>query len=58
MIPALILMAFAGALGWHRAGKRGGTSADRWQYAAAHAIPTFLMVMILMTVAGRMGWLG
>lgn len=58
MIPALILMALAGAIGWHRAGKRGGTTADRMQYAVAHAVPAFLVVMIAMTVAGHMGWLG
>ena len=58
MIPALVLMVLAGAVGWHRAGKRGGTTADRFQYAAAHGIPAFLAVLILMTIAGRMGWLG
>ena len=58
MIPALILMVLAGALGWHRAGKRGGTTADRWQYAAAHGIAAFLVVLFLMTIAGRLGWLG
>ena len=25
------------ALGWIRAARRGGTQADRWQYAIAHA---------------------
>ena len=58
MIPALILMTLAAAIGWHRAGKRGGTKADRWQYAVAHAIPAFLVTMILMTIAGHLGWLG
>lgn len=58
MIPALILMALAGGVGWHRAGKRGGTTADRWQYAIAHAVPAFLVAMIVMTIAGHMGWLG
>lgn len=57
MIPALILMVVAGAIGWQRAKKRGGTTADCWQYAAAHGIPAFLCVLILMTIANNMGWL-
>lgn len=57
MIPAVILMVLAGALGWRRAAKRGGTTADRWQYAAAHGIPAFLVVLILMTLANKLGWL-
>jgi len=58
MIPALGLMVIAGAIGWRRAASRGGNRADRWQYAAAHGIPAFLIGMILMTVAGRLGWFG
>lgn len=58
MIPALIAALAAALLGWRRAAAQGGNTADKWQYAAAHAIPAFLVVIILMTVAARMGWLG
>ena len=50
MIPAFIAAILAGWLGWRRAAKRGGNRADKAQYAAAHAIPAFLVVLILMTV--------
>ena len=58
MIPALVLMGVAAAIGWLRAAKRGGSTADRWQYAAAHGIAAFLITLVAMTVAGHMGWLG
>lgn len=56
MVPslALIMMVAAGAVGWLRATRRGGTRADCWQYAAAHAIPAFLIGMIVITVIMRM----
>lgn len=57
MIPALGLALLAGLIGWRRAAGRGGNASDRWQYAAAHGIAAFLLGMILMTVAARMGWL-
>ena len=58
-MPIAIMFALvAGFIGWNRAAKRGGNRADKIQYAAAHGIPAFLVVMILMTVAARMGWLG
>ncbi len=58
MVIALILALSAGWLGWRRAGLRGGNTADKVQYALAHAIPAFLVGMIGMTIAVRMGWLG
>ena len=58
MIPALILMVLFGALGWYRASRRGGATGDKLQYAAAHGLPAFLIGMIGMTIAGRMGWFG
>ena len=58
MAVALILLALGGAVGWFRAARRGGTTADRMQYAAAHGLPAFLLGMIAMTVAGHLGWLG
>lgn len=57
MIPALILAALGALVGWMRAARRGGTGADKSQYAAVHAIALFLIGMAVMTVAGHMGWL-
>ena len=57
MVLSLVIALCVGALGWVRAARRGGSQADRWQYAAAHAIPTFLVSMILLTIAGHLGWL-
>ena len=58
MVVALLLAIGAGIIGWRRAAAQGGRTADKWQYAAAHGIPAFLVGMIGMTVAGHMGWLG
>lgn len=52
---AFLMALAAGLLGWRRAARRGGTRGDRWQYAAAHAFPTFLVVMILLTIGGHLG---
>lgn len=58
MVIAFIAALLAGLLGWRRATAAGGKTADKLQYAAAHGIPAFLVTLILMTVAARMGWLG
>lgn len=58
MIVALILLFVGGAIGWFRAAQRGGTTADRLQYAAAHGLPAFLAGMIGMTIAANIGLLG
>ena len=58
MIPALVLGVLAGIVGWYRATKRGGRGVDKAQYAMAHGFPAFILGMIAMTVAARMGWLG
>ena len=58
MIPGLILLFLMGTLGWFRAKQRGGTTADKLQFAAAFGIAGFLLGMIGMTVAGHLGWLG
>ena len=58
MVVSLVIALVAGLLGWVRAARRGGTTGDRLQYAAAHAIPAFLLSMIVLTIIGHMGWLG
>ena len=58
MIPALVLGAIAGAIGWLRATRRGGSGPDKVQYAMAHGFPAFILGMIFMTVAANLGWLG
>ena len=54
---AIIVGLLAGLMGWRRASARGGTTTDKLQFAAAHGIPAFLIVMIGLTVAARAGWL-
>lgn len=58
MLVAFFVAILAGLVGWRRAAAAGGVRADKLQYAAAHGIPAFLVTMIAMTVAARMGWLG
>ncbi len=58
MVVALILFAIFAIIGWRRAERRGGTMADKLQYAMAHGIPAFLAGMVVMVVVARMGWLG
>ncbi len=53
----LIVFVLGCAIGWYRAARRGGTLAQRIQYALAHGIPLGLAALILVIVAMRMGWL-
>lgn len=47
-----------GAIGWLRAGKRGGTLADKLQYGAAHGLAMMLLALILVFAARHSGLLG
>jgi len=58
MAVALVLAVIAACIGWRRAARGGGSVADRWQYAAAHGIPAFLLGMIGMVVLAEMRLLG
>jgi UPF0716 family protein affecting phage T7 exclusion len=58
MVVALILFAIFAMIGWRRAERRGGNTADKLQYAMAHGIPAFLVGMVLMVAAANFGWLG
>ncbi len=58
MFIAVIAGLAAAAIGWFRASKRGGTASDCLQYAVSHGIPVFLLTLILLVTAGKMGWLG
>ena len=53
---ALILFVVAAAIGWRRAARRGGGTADRLQYAMAHGIPAFLAGIVFVTVGLNLGW--
>ena len=57
MVVALILFAIFAVIGWRRAERRGGTTADKLQYAMAHGIPAFLVGLVAMVVAVNAGWL-
>ncbi len=48
----------AGALGWMRAKRAGGRTADCVQYALAHAIPATLAILALQILAVNLGLLG
>jgi len=54
-----MILAFAfvagGALGWARAARRGGTTADRLQYALAHGLAATVGMAALALVAGFFG---
>ena len=52
VIAAFLLGA---AVGWMRAAKAGGGTADKLQYAAAHAIALGLAGLFLTVLLSRMG---
>lgn len=58
MVVALIVFAIFAVIGWRRAERRGGTTADKLQYAMAHGIPAFLVTLILMVAGLNFGWFG
>lgn len=53
----LLLIAFAlgMALGWRRAGRRGGDRLDRLQYGAAHGIAFTLAALAASLILARLG---
>ena len=55
LLPLSFLLGFA--LGWGRAGRRGGDRLDRLQYGAAHGILFVLVALILLFAAERLGLL-
>jgi len=46
----------AGALGWVRAGRRGGGIGDKVQFALAHAIPATLAMLLFQVLVLRLGF--
>ena len=58
MVVALILFAVFALIGWRRAERRGGSTADKLQYAMAHGIPAFLVTLVAMVIAANVGMLG
>ncbi len=54
MIPLIAL--FAGFIfGWRRAARRGGVTADKWQFAIAHGVGFALIAFIVTLALVRMG---
>lgn len=49
----ILAIALGAALGWRRAGARGGDRLDRLQYAAAHAIAFGLAAFIAVVIFGQ-----
>lgn len=56
MLIAIAFFVVGAAIGWVRAARRGGTLADRLQYAMAHGIPAFLVGVVLVVVGLNFGW--
>jgi len=53
---AIALFLLGAVIGWLRATRRGGTTADKVQYALAHGIPAFLLGVVVVVVLLRSGW--
>ena len=51
-----VLFAIGFAIGWMRASRRGGGTADKLQFALAHGIPLALIGLAGVILAARMGW--
>ena len=57
-MPIAIALFIVGAvIGWRRAARRGGTTADKLQYALAHGIPAFLAGIVIVVIVLRAGWI-
>ena len=53
---AITLFVVGAGIGWMRAARRGGTTADKVQYSLAHGIPAFLFGVLVVVVLLRSGW--
>jgi len=56
MLAILAGFLVAGAVGWVRAGRRGGTTGDKLQFALAHGVPAALLVLIVQVLVLRIGF--
>lgn len=54
MIP-LIGLIVGFAIGWRRAGRRGGVTADKWQFAIAHGVGFALLAFAITLVLLHLG---
>lgn len=43
-------------IGWIRASRFGGNTADKFQYAIAHALALFLLGLVITVFADWQGW--
>lgn len=54
MIPIIgLIVGFA--VGWRRAARRGGATADKWQFAIAHAVGFALLAFVITLALVRLG---
>lgn len=49
----ILFFIIGAAIGWRRATRRQGTTADKVQYALAHGIPAFLVGMVVLVILLR-----
>lgn len=54
MIPIIALIVGFG-VGWRRAARRGGVSADKWQFGIAHGVGFALLAFIITLALVRLG---
>lgn len=54
MIPIIGLIA-GFATGWRRAARRGGVTADKWQFAIAHGVGFALLAFLITLILVRLG---
>lgn len=52
MIQIIALVA-GFAFGWFRAQRRGGNTADKWQYGAGHGVAFYVLAVIATILFGR-----
>ena len=54
MIP-IIALVVGFFIGWRRAARRGGATADKWQFGVAHGVGFALIAFIVTLALVRMG---
>lgn len=53
MLPLAFVLGFA--IGWIRAGRRGGNRLDRLQYGAAHGVALLLVALVVTVLLAAAG---
>ena len=54
ILPVAFL--FGAAIGWLRAGQRGGSTADKLQYGVGHGLALMLVTLVITLVLDQAGY--